>query len=473
EKRGHYGQEIHEALVGAGLYRMGTPKKYGGLEADMATYARLIIEISRGDPSTGWCWCLGHNHNLTTAAHWPAAAQDEVFQQPGGYFRSSHSVAGNVVAVPVDGGFRVDGRSPYQSGVPYSTHVTVNAVLEGRFKPDGTPVMICAIIPIDEVEVLDDWGGDRTIGMRGSGSNSVVVRDVFVPEHRTCLFDWMDHPYDGTSPGVELHGNPLYLGPVAGYFHLGLGAIAVGAAYAAVDEYEHIISTRSLPFDPTQLRRDDPMHQADFGRALSMAEAAEAIIVRVGERFMEFATDAVERGVPFTMEMDGRLYGMAARAGEMASEAVDLLFRSAGSAAATRGHSMERYYRDVAMYRGHGASQYASAAMKLGQIRLGLRDRPIGPPTTNRGKDFVGRPAGQPRKSFPQFAGWASGRQPMKPLFCSHLVAVSGGRRPSMSTWEFSDRIPLVSSALATGLSTFAMFGLASSTCLRMLTAGL
>ncbi|MGH3658292.1 MAG: acyl-CoA dehydrogenase family protein, partial [Micromonosporaceae bacterium] len=361
----------------AGLYRLCTPKKYGGLEADMPTYARLIIEVSRGDPSTGWCWCLGHNHNLTTAAHWPAEAQEELFPQPGGYFRSSHSVAGNVTAVQVSGGYRVNGKSPYQSGVPYSTHSTVNAVLDGRFNPDGTPVMICAIIPIDEVTVLDDWGGDRTIGMRGSGSNSVVVEDVFVPERRTCVFDWMDHAYDGPSPGTELHGNPVYLGPVAGYFHMGLAAIVTGAAYAAVDHYEHILNTKALPFDPTMLRREDPQHQADLGRGLSMAESAEAIVVRMAEKFMEYATDTVERGVPFTMEMDARLYGMAQRAGEMAAEAVELLFRSAGSSAGTKGHPMERYYRDVAMYRGHGASQYAGTSMKLGQIRLGLRDRPI------------------------------------------------------------------------------------------------
>lgn len=376
EARGHYDRDVHEALVDAGLYRMLTPKRYGGLAYDLATYAKVIIEISRGDPATGWCWCLGHNHNLTTASHWPAATQDEVFDQPVGYFRSSHSVAGACTAVPIDGGYRITGRSPYQSGVPYSTHVTVNAMVEGKTGPDGGPLGICAIMPRESVQVLDDWGGDRVLGLRASGSNTVVADGVEVPEHHTVVFDWMDHDFT-TSPGAELHGDPLYLGPVTGFFHLALAAPIVGAAKAALDLYEEIITTRTMPFDPGQYRSSDPFHQADLGMAMTMADSAEAICVRMGEMHMEYCTDALERGIPFTMEMDARLYGMCQRAAQMASEAVEILFRSAGSSAAAKGHPMQRYYRDAAMLRGHNSSQYASTAMKIGQVHLGLRKRAI------------------------------------------------------------------------------------------------
>ena len=60
----------------------------------------------------------------------------------------------------------------------------------------------------------------------------------------------------------------------------------------------------------------------------------------------------------------------------MASDAVGILFRSAGSSAATAGHPMQRYYRDVAMARGHASSQYAWTAMKLAQIHFGTRLSP-------------------------------------------------------------------------------------------------
>jgi 3-hydroxy-9,10-secoandrosta-1,3,5(10)-triene-9,17-dione monooxygenase len=376
ETRGHYGEDVHRALVDADLYRILTPRRYDGLEMELSTYARVVIEISRGDPSTGWCYSLGHNHNLTTASHWGMAAQDEVFNHPGGFFRSSHSVAGASTAVRVDGGYRITGRSPYQSGVPYSTHSTVNAIVEGAVGPDGGPEMIAAIIPREEITVLDDWGGDRVLGLRGSGSNTVVVDGVVVPEHRTCRFDWMAHDYSGPSVGTELHGNPLYLGPVAGFFHLALASPMVGAARAALDEYERIITTRNTPFPPFTPRSEDPLHQMDLGTAMTMADAAEAIVIRAADLYMEFAEDTVQRGVPFTMEKDARLYGMAQRAGEMASDAVGILFRSAGSSAAMAGHPMQRYYRDVAMARGHNSSQYAWTAMKLAQIHFGTRLSP-------------------------------------------------------------------------------------------------
>jgi 3-hydroxy-9,10-secoandrosta-1,3,5(10)-triene-9,17-dione monooxygenase len=168
----------------------------------------------------------------------------------------------------------------------------------------------------------------------------------------------------------------MYLGPVAGFFHLALASPMVGAAKAALDEYERIITTRTTSFPPFVPRSEDPLHQADLGMAMTMVDAAEAIVIRTAELYQEYAADAVERGTPFTMEKDARLYGMAQRAGEMASEAVELLFRSAGSSAAVAGQPMQRYYRDMAMCRSHMSSQYQWTAMKLAQIHFGMRKSP-------------------------------------------------------------------------------------------------
>lgn len=377
EARGHYDEDVHRALVEADLYRVLTPKRYGGLEFDLDAYAKVVMEISRGDPATRWCYSLGHNHNLTTAAHFSAAAQDEVFNNDTGYFRASHSVAGAIEAIGVDGGYRLTGTSPYQSGVPYSVFATVNAVVAGSEGPDGAPVRIAAIVPKDEVDVLDDWHGDGVLGLRASGSNTVALSDVFVPAHRTCAFDWTDHDYAEPSVGNLLHGNPMYLGPVASFFHLALVTPMVGAAKAAIDQYEEIITTRPTTFPPFALRREDPHHKADLGMAMTMADTAEGIVVRVCEQYLEHCADLTERGIPFTMEKDVRMYGMIQRAGEMASEAVGMLHRSAGSSAGKRGDPMERYFRDVSMYRGHVAAQYRWTAQRLAEIHFGERLSPF------------------------------------------------------------------------------------------------
>lgn len=108
EGLGRYTPAMHEAFLNAGFYHMLTPKMYGGYETDLRTFAKVIIEVGRGDPGTGWCLCLGHGHALTTAARWNKTAQDQVFNDEAGYFRASHSLvpAGKAFPVEVDTVFR-------------------------------------------------------------------------------------------------------------------------------------------------------------------------------------------------------------------------------------------------------------------------------------------------------------------------------------------------------------------------------
>lgn len=80
--------------------------------------------------------------------------------------------------------------------------------------------------------------------------------------------------------------------------------------------------------------------------------------------------------MPFTQEMDHRFYGVAQRAAQMACEAVELLFYSAGWAAAKRGRPRQRYFRDVAMYRGHISAQYRWTARLIAEVALGARRAP-------------------------------------------------------------------------------------------------
>lgn len=371
EARGHYGPEIHEAFLAAGFYHLLAPRRYGGIEADLADYLAVIIEVSRGDPSTGWCLVIGCGHCLTTASHWPESAQDRVFRTEAGYYRASHSVAGTGTARRVDGGYVVDARSPYQSSVPYATHATVNVLVEGEDLPR------CAIVERSQFDVLDDWGGDRALGQRASGSNTVVVTGALVPEDQVVPFDWAEHDYVAPSVGNTLHGNAMYLGPVAGFFQLELAATVVGAAKAAVEEYERIITSRTTLAPPFVLRSEDPDHLGDLGMGMTMADAAEALVLAGADRYTAACTALVERGEPFTMELDCRIFGIAQRAAEMASEAVALLFRSAGSSAGMRGQRMQRYFRDASMYRGHVSAQYRWTARRLAEIHFGRRKSPF------------------------------------------------------------------------------------------------
>lgn len=365
EARGYYSQEIHEAFLDAGFYHILTPKRYGGLEYDLKTFFKVIVEIARGDPGVGWCLCLGHGHTLTTAGYFPQEAQDEVFRGPKGYFRASHTASKmGGTARRVEDGYVVNATSPYESGVPYSSHATVNVTLEPA-TDGGRSQVLAVLVPDGQFTMLEDWGGDATLGLRSSGSNTVVVSDQLVPAHYAVPFDWMQRDHGDPTPGYLLHGNPMYLAPVISFFFGEIVSVAVGAAKAALDEYEHILRTRTTYFPPIVPRYQEANSQREFGLALTMADAGEALLLHAAELYMEYCQEWAASGKPFTPEMDSRLGGMMQRGSQMAAEAVEMLFRSAGSTAGMRGQRLQRYYRDISMFRGHNTAQYLANAQSI------------------------------------------------------------------------------------------------------------
>jgi 3-hydroxy-9,10-secoandrosta-1,3,5(10)-triene-9,17-dione monooxygenase len=305
---------------------------------------------------------------------------------------------------PVDGGYLVDGTWDYCSGIPYATHCIVGALIKharadepgsGRVsgarniksrhvgrslrsppRRGGPPEHAHAVVPRAACTVLDDWGGDRVLGMRASGSNSVRIENAFVPAHHVAalspgLASTPESMADGT-PGTRLHGNPMYLGRLAGPFHATLVVPIVGAARAALDEYEAVITTRATQSMPQMPRFQHFDFQRPFGHALTLADAAEALMLKGCEMYADYCARWAADGSPITTEENMRLWGMIQHAGGMACEAVELLFHSAGSAPARKGHRLQRYFNDVSMYRGHSSAQQLNFASGLARLHFGL-----------------------------------------------------------------------------------------------------
>ena len=96
--------------------------------------------------------------------------------------------------------------------------------------------------------------------------------------------------------------------------------------------------------------------------------------MNVAEQYSELSRRWAQTGEPFTREADVRLYAMAQQAGQLAVQAVQVIFAAASSSAAKRGQRLQRYYRDVAMYQGHISAQYLTTAAELARVRFGLPD---------------------------------------------------------------------------------------------------
>ena len=371
DERGTYSQQVHDAFVNAGFYRVTQPRMFGGYEFELGTNYRLIVEIARGHPSSGWCLSLGGSHAYVVGSHWPERAQRELFGRDG-HFIAPHRPAAMGTLIPTEGGYRLSGQWNYCSGIPYATHLLCGAMVQ------GTPAARQVVVPRSAFEIIDDWGGDRTLGMRGSGSNSARVDDVFVPEHMTVQLDWLgarpDGMEDGT-PGTRLHGNPMYLGRMMGPYHCSLVSVVVGTAWAALDEFETLMVSNKSLADPSLLWVDHPDYLRPFGQALSLTEAAETILHGVADKYMALCRRWQTHGTPISVEDNLRLWALAQQAGGLARQAVELLFQNALSAPTKKDSRLQRYFRDVAMYNSHVSALQINQATFVARAHFG---RPTG-----------------------------------------------------------------------------------------------
>ncbi len=368
ERRGVHSEDLHLEFRKAGFYRAIQPRRFGGYEFDLKNYYRLAIELSRGDPSTGWCVILGAGHALMLAAYFSEEAQAAGFGADGNFNGPSVAAPSGTATPTPDEGWLVKGKWGYASGAPYATHFLPTVLISDGM--GGPPRAGIALIPRAQWTMLDDWGA--ILGMRGSGSNSIVVEGARLPKNQVIELDMLNPDIEQGTPGGRLHGNPMYAGRCLSFFRAELDAILVGLGYAALDEYVHLAHTKNTMYPPIQPRYTHPDYQRYIGLALGMLEAAERIVLSSADAYMEYCQRGFAGGAPFSLEEDLRLVTSLQHAGRLAWETIELMFRTSGSSAAKDGERMQRYYRDASIYRGHLSAQFERTAHYLGLVHLGL-----------------------------------------------------------------------------------------------------
>jgi 3-hydroxy-9,10-secoandrosta-1,3,5(10)-triene-9,17-dione monooxygenase len=363
EQLTHIPRHIEDKLEAAGLYLMFIPRAHGGYEVKPTTFAKVVIELAKGDMGMAWNFCLAANHALMLANWFPVEVHEELYD--GGKFKAASMYAPTVKAVKTDGGYVLNGVANYCSGIPYSTHFIGQAVLEGA-GPNGGPRIGLYVAPAATYEVLDDWG--TTLGLHASGSNSVKFVDGFLPE-RFMVEDadlTFYHHTDTQSPGEIAYGNPMYNARHMSSFGLMLGMICVGAAYGALNEYGHQMRTRTTTVPPFTPRTADPDFQRWYGGAKVQILKAEFAVLgswAEWERLTETPDDA--GGNAFS-EIDDNLLGCVGRDVMLDMwDVVQELYKSIGSAASKKGERYERIFRDMAQAAGHRNPQLKDMAYRF------------------------------------------------------------------------------------------------------------
>jgi 3-hydroxy-9,10-secoandrosta-1,3,5(10)-triene-9,17-dione monooxygenase len=354
--------ESIKALEEAGFFRLLQPSRFGGYEADPLTFLTAVRQIASACGSTGWVASVIGVHPWQLAL-FPPQAQQEVWGADSAT-RMSSSYAPTGKAEAVDGGHRLSGRWSFSSGCDHATWVLLGGVV---LDADGTPVDFRTfLLPASDYEIDDVWD---TVGLRGTGSNDVVVAGAFVPEHRSLSFTDVSRC---ACPGQVTNPAPLYRLPFGSVFSYAITTPIIGmatGAYAAHVEYQR---ERVRASYIGQKAADDPFSQVRVAEAAAELDGAWLALERNMTDLMEHARAG--RKIPLSLRL--RVRRDQVRGTGQAISAVDLLFENSGGRALKRGTPIQRFWRDAHSGRVHAINDPERALSMFGRGEFGLQILP-------------------------------------------------------------------------------------------------
>ena len=207
-----------------GILRIIQPRRFGGLQLRFSLFSRIVEILTEGCASSGWVYAVLGEHQWLLASY-PLQAQIDVWGDDPRALASS-SLAPRAVAERVAGGWRLSGQYPFSSGSTHARWAIIGAFLDKPGDPAGIAYLL---VPFTDIEIIDDW---HVLGLAGTGSRSLLLRDVFVPEHRCVLLSEL---FAGTAPGAEVHADyPLVRAPRGLMVNYSLPPVAIALGNRAL-----------------------------------------------------------------------------------------------------------------------------------------------------------------------------------------------------------------------------------------------
>ncbi len=345
-------REFHEA----GFFRVLQPKRYGGFEMDPEVFFDIQMTLAEGCMSSAWIYGVIAVHNWQLGLFDARAQQDVWGKDDTVLIASSYMPKAKVT--PVDGGYRISGRWGFSSGVKHCDWVFL-----GGLVPDpagGPPDYRTFLVKRPDFKVLQVWD---TLGLRGTGSDDVVVDDVFIPEYRTHR---SRDGFTATSPGLEVNTAPLFKLPFGQIFVRAVSSSAIGALKGALDAYLDYAGKRVSSNDFSRTA-DDPTAQ------LVAADTAVAIDEMKLTLFRNFQTlsDKVKAGVALDLEERIRFRYQSARILDQCAELISRMFYSCGAQGIYMSSPLVRPFVDIHTGRTHVANNPEKFGRNYGAVLLG------------------------------------------------------------------------------------------------------
>ena len=320
------------ALEQIEAFKLSGPREVGGLDAHPTTQLEAFVDLARADVSAGWCTMVQSMVAGLAGAH---LREGEAFERAFGssYPKFSGTTNPEGTAQPNDGGYRLNGRWSYASGIRHCEWVLGGVRLldeqgQQRIADNGTPLWTAMAIPTQDIEIEDSW---YVTGLQGSGSPHYRAHDLVLSAD-------YEMPFGGAKPR---RGGAWFDIPMTTFLVVGVAASCIGIAEQALDLFrDHSTRTRFSTGKALGLRTTV---RHDFSVAAQSVEAARVYAGHV----LAGAWEQRRGGEPITPADESRIRAMGSWVGDICLDAVRFCYRALGAAANFSDHPMDQLNRDM------------------------------------------------------------------------------------------------------------------------------
>ncbi len=349
-------------LEETGFFRLLQPKRYGGFEADPVDFYTAVRDIASADGSTGWVSSVVGVHP------WQVALFDDEAQQAvwgdDQAVRLSSSYAPTGKAMLAEGGFTLSGKWSFSSGCDHCSWVLLGGLV---FNDEGQVVDFRTfMVPREKYQIVDVW---NVVGLRGTGSNDIVVEETFIPEAFTLS---MGETGQCKGPGQAVNPSDLYKLPFHSIFTSTIATPIIGMAKGAYAEHVEMQQKRVRAAYLGEKASLDPFAAVRIARSSSEIDAAWALLMNN----IREEQDLVARGEAIPLELRLRVRRDQVLGTTRAIDAIDSLFEASGGRALAEGTFLQRAWRDAHAGRVHAANDPERALQMYGAHQFGHKVDP-------------------------------------------------------------------------------------------------
>ena len=346
-------------LKNAGVFGTLLARRYGGSQASLAEFVDIVAAIGKGCGSSAWCAGVANAHNWLLGTY-PQAAQEEVAAS------ATHPIVAAVIGPrgkarkTADGYLLESGFWPFCSCVPFADWVILGAGIHddaGALIDEGD-----FLIPARDVEVRDDWD---VVGLRASGSNSVVAANLPVPAHRYLS---MRAAMAGEYPGAAIHEGSLYRSAIVPVLALALAPPALGIAEGALEDFVRRLPGKQVAYTRGEVQIEMPTTHLQVGEAAVKIDVARMLLRQTAAAI----DDAAASGVVMPLKARAQVRMQVAYAVRQCMEAVEILMLASGGSGIAAANPVQRAWRDLHAINMHGLMALETNFEMYGRIVIGL-----------------------------------------------------------------------------------------------------